>query len=308
VVEGLAREDLFTVVLEQRLTDTTDYADLVLPVTMQPEHHDIYGAYGHLYLQWNEPAVEAPGECLTNNEAFRRLASALGLDHPRLHDSDLDIARQLLDTDAARERGITLEALRERGWMRAAGFTAGTAPFAEGGFPTPSGKVELYSEQLANAGQDPVVGFVPPFEVLDEERAARYPFVLLAPAGRFFMNSTFGGTAWHRGKAGPITVHVHPDDAAELGVADGDEIRVANDRGAFTAEALVDDAARPGVAFLHKSHWPKLVPGGWNANATTPERDADMRGAPTFHDNRVEIVLVRKAARRAVSEVVAPVA
>jgi anaerobic selenocysteine-containing dehydrogenase len=289
VRRGLAREDLFTVVLEQRLTDTTDFADVVLPVTMQPEHADLFGSYGHLYLAWNEPALEPPGECLPNTEVFRRIARAMGLDHPRLYDSDVELAEQLLDTEACRQRGITLERLRQQGWMRAAGFPRGTAPFAEGGFPSPSGKVELYSERLAARGQDPLVGYVPPHEVLDEELAQRFPLVLMAPAGRFFLNSTFGSIAWHRRKMGPIQVHVHPDDAAARGLATGDGVRVFNDRGSFLGQVVVDDAARTGVAFMHKSHWPKLVEGGANANATTPERDADMGGAPTFHDNRVEI-------------------
>lgn len=289
VRRGLEREDLFLAVLEQRPTDTTDYADVVLPVTMQPEHADLYGAYGHLYLQWNEPAIPPPGQCLPNTEVFRRVARALRLEHPRLFDSDLDLARQLLDTDACRERGITLELLRERGWLRAAGFDGGTAPFADGGFPTPSGKVELFSERLGAEGRDPLVGFVPPHEVLDAELADRYPLVLMAPAGRFFLNSTFASIGWHRAKMGPIQVHVHPQDAEARGLEDGDAIRVRNDRGSFLAQAVVDDAPRPGVAFLYKSHWPKLVEGGANANATTAERDADMAGAPTFHDNRVEI-------------------
>jgi len=295
VRRGLAREDLFTVVLEQRLTDTTDFADVVLPVTMQPEHTDLFGSYGHLYLAWNEPALEAPGECLPNTEVFRRIAGAMGLDHPRLYDSDLDIARQLLDTAACRERGITLERLRERGWMRAAGFARGTAPFAHGGFPTPSGKVELWSERLSERGQDPLVGYVPPHEVLDVQLAERYPLVLMAPAGRFFLNSTFGSIDWHRRKMGPIQVHLHPQDAAARALAPGDGIRVFNDRGSFLAQVSVNDAARPGVAFMHKSHWPKLVEGGANSNATTPERDADMGGAPTFHDNRVEVERVYTA-------------
>jgi anaerobic selenocysteine-containing dehydrogenase len=305
VRQGLLREDLFLAVLEQRLTDTTDFADVVLPVTMQPEHHDMYGAYGHLYLQWNEPAIAPPGECLTNNDVFRRLARALGLDHPRLHDSDLDIARQWLDTDAFRERGITLEALRERGWVRASGFARGTAPFAQGGFPSPSGKVELWSEQLAARGQDPLVGFVPPHEVLDVALAARYPLVLMAPAGRFFLNSTFASIEWHRRKTGPIEVHVHPEDAEARGLAHGDGIRIFNDRGEFLGRVAVDDAARPGVAFMFKSHWPKLVEGNANANATTPERDADLAGAPTFHDNRVEIEPLRVQAERRAGAAVA---
>jgi anaerobic selenocysteine-containing dehydrogenase len=292
VRRGLARDDLFTVVLEQRLTDTTDFADVVLPVTMQPEHMDLFGSYGHNYLAWNEPAIEPPGECLPNTEVFRRLARALGLEHPRLYDSDLELARQLLDTDTCRERGITLERLRKRGWLRAAGFEAGTAPFAEGGFPTPSGKVELWSQKLADRGQDPLVGFVPPHEVLDDELAERYPLVLMAPAGRFFLNSTFASIDWHRSKMGPVLIHLHPDDAAARGLADGDGVRIFNDRGSFVGQAVLDDAARPGVAFMYKSHWPKLVEGGANANATTPERDADMAGAPTFHDNRVEILPV----------------
>jgi anaerobic selenocysteine-containing dehydrogenase len=292
VRRGLARDDLFTVVLEQRLTDTADFADVVLPVTMQPEHHDLYGAYGHNYLQWNEPAIEPPGECLPNTEVFRRIARAMGLEHPRLYDSDIEIGHQLLDTDASRERGIDLGGLRKRGWVRGAGFDRGTAPFAEAGFPTASGKVELYSERLAREGKEPLVGFVPPHEVLDEELAEHYPLVLMAPAGRFFLNSTFASIDWHRSKMGPIEIHLHPDDAAARGLSDGDGLRVFNSRGSFVGQALVDDATRPGVAFMYKSHWPKLVEGGANANATTPERDADLAGAPTFHDNRVEILRV----------------
>jgi anaerobic selenocysteine-containing dehydrogenase len=299
VRRGLAREDLFTVVLEQRLTDTTDFADIVFPVTMQPEHADLYGSYGHLYVSWNEPASAPPGECRPNTDVFRGLAKTMGLEHPRLYDSDLELAEELLNTEGFRARGVTLAELRKRGWMRSAGFERGTAPFADGGFPTRSGKVELVSEALGSQGQDPLVGFVPPHEVLDEELAERYPLVLMVPAGRFFLNSTFGSISWHRSKMGPITVHVHPDDAEARGLADGDGIRIHNDRGSFLGQALVDDAARPGVAFMHKSHWTKLVEGGANANATTAERDADMAGAPTFHDNRVEIEPVYVAARTA---------
>jgi anaerobic selenocysteine-containing dehydrogenase len=286
---GLLRDDLFTVVIEQRLTDTTDYADVVLPATMQPEHMDIHGSYGHLYLTWNEPALEPPGECLPNSEIFRRLATALGLDHPWLHDSDLEIARQVLDTPPLRAARTTVERLRERGWIRAADFSRGVAPFAEGGFPTPSGKVELYAESLAGTGVDPLVGYVPPHEAADRELAKRFPLVLIAPAARFFLNSTFAADPWHRHKVGPIQVHLHPEDAAARGLASGDPIRVWNDRGEFIAEAVVDDAARPGVAFSFKSQWPKLTAAHANVNATTPVRDTDLGGGPSFHDNRVEV-------------------
>jgi anaerobic selenocysteine-containing dehydrogenase len=305
VRQGLLRDDLFTVVLEQRLTDTTDFADVVLPATMQPEHVDIHPAYGHHYLAWNEPAVEAPGECLPNTEIFRRIAAALGLDHPRLADSDLELARQILDTPAARDAGITLERLRERGWMRAADFERGTAPFADGGFPNASGKVELYSERLAAKGHDPLVGYVPPAEVSDPELSGRYPLVLIAPAGRFYVNSTFASLPWHRKKMGPLRIHLHPLDAEARGVGDGDQVRVFNGRGEFLAEAVVDDSTRPGVAFSLKTQWPKLATGGVNVNATTPIRDTDLGGGPTFHDNRVEVeaVAVSTAVRRAAQAV-----
>jgi anaerobic selenocysteine-containing dehydrogenase len=292
VREGLSREDLFTVVLEQRLTDTTDFADVVLPATMQPEHADLHNAYGHHYVAWNEPAVEPPGECLPNAEIFRRLAAAMGLDHPRLKDSDLEIARQILDTPACRAAGLTLERLREHGWLRAADVERGVAPFAEGTFPTRSGKVELYSEHLAAKGQDGLVGYVPPVEAGNLELAERYPLVLIAPAGRFYVNSTFASLPWHRGKTGPLRVHLNPADAAARGIEAGDRVRVWNDRGEFLAEAVVDGATRPGVAFSLKTQWPKLTEGGANVNATTPVRDTDLGGGPTFHDSRVEVELV----------------
>ena len=297
VREGLKRDDLFTVVLEHRLTDTAMHADIVLPATMQPEHVDLHAAYGHLYLAWNEPAVEAPGECLSNTEIFRRIARALGLEHPRLFDSDLELAAQLLDTDGCRDAGVTLEELRERGWMRTVPFPSATARFAEGGFPSASGKVELWSERLKRQGLDPLPGYQPPHEAADAGLGERFPLVLLCPANRFFVNSTFASLPWHRRKAGPFEVHLHPDDALERGLAEGDPIVVHNDRGEFEARVTVDDATAPGVAFLYKSHWPKLLAGGANANATTPERDADMGGAPTFHDNRVEVTALRSAGR-----------
>ena len=133
---GLAREDLFTVVLEQRMTDTADFADIVLPATMQPEHLDLHDSYGHHYVTLNLPAVEPPGECLPNSEIFRRLARALGLDHPRLQESDEDMIRDVLDCDAARAAEITFERLRDEGALRVT--VPGVAPFAEGGFPTAS--------------------------------------------------------------------------------------------------------------------------------------------------------------------------
>ena len=256
---------------------------------MQPEHTDLHYAYGHLYLSWNEPAVEPPGEALPNSEIFRRLARVLGLDDPRLQQSDVEVAAAVLDAQALREAGITVETLREQGYVRLPGLARGTAPFADGGFPTLSGKVQLRSDHLAEQGVDPLIGYVPPREAGDAALADRFPLVLIAPAGRFFVNSTFASTPWHLKKMGPPQLHLHPSDAAERQIASGDLVRVFNDRGEFEVEAVVDDAARPGVAFTFKSYWPGLSPGGNNVNATTPVRDTDLGGGPTFHDNRVEV-------------------
>ena len=286
---GLAREDLFTVVLEQRLTDTALYADIVLPATMQPEHLDLHNAYGHHYVTLNLPASQPPGACLPNSEIFRRLAGALGLDHPRLQESDEQMARDVLDCDAARGAGITYERLRDEGSLRAT--VAGATPFADGGFPTPSGRLRLLAPELAEQGADPLIGYVPPYELEDAELAKRYPLALISPASRYVLNSTFASLPWHRTRLGPPRVHLHPRDADARGILAGARVRVHNDRGAFFAEAVIDDAAQPGVAFTFKQQWPQLLQPGEHVNATIPERDADLGGSPTFHDNRVEVAL-----------------
>jgi len=279
VREGLLRKDLFTTVLEQRWTDSCDYADVVLPATMQPEHLDLHTSYGHHYTILNTPAVPPQGEALPNTEIFRRIAAAMGLDHPRMRDSDEDLARQLLA-----DSPVTFEELRERTYVRATGVDVGTAPFAEGGFHTPTGRARLLDEGLEHHGVDPLVGYTPP-PAGDE----RYPLRLIAPAGRFFMNSTFASIPWHAGRMGPPRVHLHPRDAAARDLADGDQVRVHNDRGEFLAAVAVDDATRPGLAFTYKAYWARLSPGGSNVNAVTTVRDADLGGAPTFHDTRVEV-------------------
>ncbi|HEX7743825.1 MAG TPA: molybdopterin oxidoreductase family protein [Micromonosporaceae bacterium] len=282
--EGLRREDLFTTVLEQRWTDTCDYADVVLPATMQPEHLDLHSSYGHHYTTLNLPVVRAPGEALPNTEIFRRIAAALGLDHPRLRDSDEDLARQLLAGTP-----VSFEELRERTYARTTGVAVGSAPFADGDFGTPGGRARLLDPALERLGVDPLVGYTPPLEAADPALAQRFPLVLVAPAARFFLNSTFASLPWHAGKMGPPRVHLHPDDAAARRLVDGSPVRVHNDRGSFRAAVAVDDATRPGVAFTYKAYWARLSPGRGNVNAVTAVRDTDLGGGPTFHDTRVEV-------------------
>ena len=291
---GLVREDLFTVVIENFPTDTVDYADVVLPSTMQTEHADLHNAYGHMYLQWNEPAVAPPGECLPHTEIFRRLARAMGLNEPCLYDSDEDLARAVLDSDHPALAGVTLEKLREKGWMRL-DLPRPYLPFADG-FPTPSGKLEFHSGRAAALGLDPLPGFTPPAEVADAELARRYPLALVAPASHYFLNSTFANMPEMLERAGPRRVTLNPADAAARGLVEGDVARIFNDRGSFEAEIAVSDAARPGVAAGIKGYWPKIVGEKANLNLTVAERDSDMAGGAVFHDNRVEVEPARRSA------------
>jgi anaerobic selenocysteine-containing dehydrogenase len=283
---GLARDDLFTVVMDHFATDTVDYADIVLPATMQTEHHDLMDAYGHLYLAWNEPAVQAPGECLSTTETFRRLAAALGLTEPSLYDSDEELARQLLDSDHPSLNGITLDRLRADGWLRL-NVPSPLLPFPDG-FPTPSGKLEFHSPTAEAAGHDPVPGYTPPREITDPVLAQRFPFVLVAGASHFFINTIFANNPELARRAGPPRIVIHPQDAVAWSVSDGQQIRVFNDRGSFHAAAHVDDRVRPGVLSTTKGHWRKLT-GGDGVNSTVDERDADLGGGAVFHDNRVGI-------------------
>ena len=289
VRRGLRREDLFTVVVDHFQTDTADYADIVLPATMQTEHADLHCAYGHLYLGWNEPAVSPPGECLPNSEIFRRLAARLDLTEPSLYESDEEMARQVLDTEHPALEGVTLERLKREGWLRL-NLPRPFAPFAEG-FPTPSGRLEFYSERAEADGLDPLAGYVPPNEAAngDSTVAGRYPLALIAPASHHFLNSIFPNKPAMRDKQGPLTIGLHPDDAADRGLTAGDRARIYNERGAFEAEVEITDAVRPGVVASSKGYWPKMLGGEANVNATVDERDSDMGGGAVFHDNRVQV-------------------
>jgi anaerobic selenocysteine-containing dehydrogenase len=289
VRRGLAREDLFTVVVEHFLTDSARYADIVLPATMAVEHSDLLIAYGHLYLAWNEPAVPPPGECLPTTEIFRRLARQLGLDTPALYDSDETLARQILDSGHPSLSGITLEELKARGWIRL-NYPNPFVPFATG-FPTASGKLEFVSDRMAQLGLDPVAGYTPSHETSqrDTTLAREYPLALITPANQYFLNSIFANLPLQQRRSGPPTLLIHPDDAAPRRIAAGDEVRVANARGSFFAVAEVSDRVRPGVVASSKGRWPRDAKQAATVNATIDERDSDMGGGALYHDNRVRV-------------------
>ncbi len=277
VRRGLEREDLFTVVMEQFATDTVDYADIVLPATMQTEHLDVNDGYGHMYVSLNRPAVAPPGECVSTTETFRRLARAMGLTEPSLYDDDETLCRTLLG-DARFER------LWDEGWMRLE-YPKPFVPFTDG-FPTPSGKLEFASQRAVDDGLELVPGYTPPaLSAWDGE----HPLALIAPASHWFLNTVFANKPDLMKRAGEPRVTLHPDDAVMRGLSDGDVVRVFNSRGEFLATVEVSDAVRPGVVASTKGHWLKHVRGGANINATVEERDSDMGGGAIFHDNRVEV-------------------
>jgi anaerobic selenocysteine-containing dehydrogenase len=290
VIAGFSRPDLFCVVHDLFLTDTTDYADIVLPATTQLEHLDLHKSYGHLYVLANNPAIEPLGEARRNIEVFRQLAKRMGFTESCFDDSDEDVARQGLRSSNARMQGIEWEGLKEAGWQRLA-VPERFAPFAQGGFPTPSGKCEFYSETAAKQGLDPLPTYTPPREnaLANPERAKRYPLAFISPPCRNFLNSSFANLPFALAAEKAPRLDIHPDDARGRGIADGDRVRIFNDRGEFTVKAAITTRARPGCVVAPSVWWRKLAPDGRNANNVTSQAIADMGGAATFYDCLVEV-------------------
>jgi anaerobic selenocysteine-containing dehydrogenase len=289
VAQGFAREDLFTVVLEHFMTDTADHADYVLPATTQLEHVDVVKPYGHLYMMANNQAIDPVGEALPNTEIFRRLAAALGFTEPCFRESDDEIAAQ-----AFARVGVTSnydwQVARRDGWQRVT-VPAHYAPFASGGFPTPSGRCEFFSQTLADMGMDPLPAYVPPYEgpVSRPDLARRYPLAIISPPARNFLNSTFVNVQSLRATEGEPTLDIHPLDAVARGITEGDRVRVYNDRGELRLRARVTDRARPGVVGALSIWWKKLAADGKNANELTSQALTDIGRAPTFYDCLVEV-------------------
>ena len=290
VLAGFMREDLLTVVHEQFMTDTTDYADIVLPATTQLEHFDLHKAYGHLYLMINERAIEPLHEAKSNSEVFRLLAARLGFAEECFKDSDEEIARQAIKTNHPALAGLTLESLREQGWMRL-NLPETFAPFAEGNFPTRSGKCELFSETLEAQGLPAVPEFIPPGESRQSSPsiAKRYPLALISPAAHAFLNSSFANLPKQLRQELRPFVEIHPADAKARGIQNGDSVRAYNERGSCTLSAVVTTRAREGVVVSPSVWWNKLSPGKTNINQLTSQALTDMGGGATFYDALVEI-------------------
>ena len=292
VRRGLAREDLFLVVLDHFVTDTALYADYVLPATTQLEHWDVHFAYGHYYVTLNRPSIPPVGEALANSEIFRRLAARMGMTDPCVRDSDETLIRQALGSGHPHMDGITFERLLEHGWVRL-NVPRPWAAYAEGAFPTPSGKCELVSERLAQLGLDPLPTYLPPRESREAapDLAARYPLALLSPPEHTFLNSSFVNVDSLRRKAGAPKLKIHPDDAALRGIAEGLVVRCYNDRGGFQATAVVTTDVKRGVVSAPSVWWGRYTGDGMNANETTSSALTDLGGGATFYDNLVEVAV-----------------
>lgn len=288
VIAGLMRDDLFTVVHEQFATDTVDYADVVLPATTQLEHVDLMGSYGHHFVMLNPAAIEPLGEARSNNDVFRGLAARMGFE-AGLFPDDATLIGEALD-GGPNLRGITPGRLEAEGSVRL-NIPEEFTPFAEGRFPTPSGRCEFYSEQMADAGFDPLPAYTPPLEdpQTRPDLAARFPIQLLSPPRPQFLNSTFANSPKHRAAAGDPTVELSTFDAEARHLLDGDWAEVFNARGSFRARVALSGAVRPGVAVATGLYWNKLVPGAGNANSTTSTALTDMGGGATFFDNLVDV-------------------
>jgi anaerobic selenocysteine-containing dehydrogenase len=294
VLAGLRREDLFTVVHDPYCTDTCAYADVLLPATSQLEQLDLHKAYGNYYLQLNRPAIAPLGESKPNTEVFRLLAARMGFDEPCFRDGDEDLIDQALGGGHPWLAGITRERLEREGWVKLnlpTGPDGRFAPFADGGFGTPSGKVEFYSERMAADGHDPLPTHVPLAESAEvtPELHARYPLTLISPKAHHFINSSFNDVRTLTRREGRPTVEIHPDDAAARGIADGDLVRVHNDRGACLLHARVTDSVRPGVLASPATWWPSAFADGCGINQLTSDRAADMGGGATFYTNLVQV-------------------
>jgi anaerobic selenocysteine-containing dehydrogenase len=284
------------VVHELFVTDTANYADIVLPATSQLEQVDLHKGYGHTVLSYNQQAIPPLGESKSNWEVMRLLAKAMGFAEPWLRQDVDEVIDEILTATAMHNPGlsnINLAQLKSKGSIPLK--LESTTPFANLHFPTPSGKLELYSHTMAEAGLDPLPGWVageddasPP----NGQKSASRPLNLLTGASHHFVSSSLANQAGLLEKEKTPFVEIHPADAADHDIAHGDIVIIENSRGWCKLRAVITDAVRPGVLVSPKVRWAKLDPfrngnQGRNVNWTTSDALGDMAGQSTFHSNKV---------------------
>ncbi len=280
VRKGLAREDLFTVVHEMFVTETAKYADLILPASSSFENEDVYASYWHHYVQLQQPVIKKYGESKSNTEVFRLLAEAMGFTDPCLQEKDAEMISGALDMPNL--EGIDYETLCERQYVKAK-----TKPLFSGKLPTPSGKIELYSRKMEEDGYPPLPTYIP----LKEDGGFSFRFV---PApNQHFLNSTFSNNQKHQDLEKEVRLHMNQEDAEELGIQDGEWVRVWNSRGECEVRAAVGYSVLRGVV---------VTQGLWDTkqfvNSLTPDRIADMGGGATFFSGRVNIEKIADRSHR----------
>jgi len=293
VVRGLKRPDLFTVVHEQFFTDTTDYADIVLPATTFFEHKDLQGAYGHYYLQVSNRAIEPLGECRSNVGVFRALADRMGFADECFRETEDEMIDVALSDNNPALHEITRERLEREGHIRLNfGDTAAGPylPFAKGNFHTTTGKAELYSQSLKALGLDPVVAFTPPLESRHSAQAETHPLEMLARKADNFLNTTFSNVPSVQRMEEPGILEMHAVDAQVRGIKEDDVVRVYNDRGEIQLRAHINGAVQAGVVSA-KLDWSKLSGEHRNINVLTSEKLTDMGNSATFYSVLVEVEL-----------------
>lgn len=281
VVAGFAREDLFTVVLEQFQTDTADYADYVLPATTQLEHWDVHAAYGHTDVLLNRPAIAPLGQARPNTQVFRELARRMGFDDPCFAETDESLCR------TAYGDKVDFELLLAQGF---ASLDCPDAPFADGGFPTASGRCEFFSAELARQGLDGLPDHLPNYETAGS--SAEYPLAMISPPARNFLNSTFVNLRSLRDIEREPVLEISAADAQARGIATGSVVKVFNARGEYRCKAEVSPRARPGVVHGLGIWWRKFGLDGTNVNQLTSQRLTDLGGGPVFYDCLVEVQAV----------------
>jgi anaerobic selenocysteine-containing dehydrogenase len=312
IVEGLKREDLFTVVSELFVTDTARYADLLLPATMQAEQYDLMVTWGHLYVMLNQPAITAPGECVPNIELFRRLAKTMGFDDEYWRFTEDEMLMRCYDWTSPQMQGITLDLLKEKGYMRLnVGTPSERAPHAEGNFKTPSGKCEFKSSMAANGDFvvsvwrsgyeamqpgtpiDPVPNYIPLEESPETNPALakRYPLNMVSPKPHAFLNTQYANEPTQQRRQGEQLIVINPNDAATRKIEHGDYVRVFNDRGSFEARAELSEDVVIGLLMTNVGHWPGLNRTGTAVNSTTAPRHSNLGQAGAYSDNLVDVAL-----------------
>ena len=282
VAAGFAREDLFTVVLEHFLTDTADHADYVLPATTQLEHWDIHGSYGHTDVLLNRPAIAPEGQARSNAQIFRDLAAQMAQLDPAFAAPHFSEPDEALCRTALAGTAMDFDSLLAQGFAH---IPVAEAPFAQGGFATPSGKCEFDNPRLAALGINTLPDHVPNYE----PPTAAHPLAMISPPARNFLNSTFANVAsLARMEERPL-LELHPEDAAARGIADGDRLRVFNARGSHVCHAAVNGRARPGVVVGLGIWWRKQGANGTNVNELTHQQLTDIGRAPCFYDCAVQV-------------------